>query len=572
MKIRIYPFGKNIRILSLCLGFLFLSASLSAQTPFSYVVVLRDKDTLTCSLSQPERFLSPRALEKRKRFQIPLLYEDLPLNPKYVDTIARCCAGFRVLTQSKWFNYVVIGTADTSSRGDSVLAGLRRIPWVQGVWALQDIPDSLYARWSGPAVAEISLLGGSAVPADSPACDTLSLDYWGQAAPQLASLNGQFLHRNRYTGRGMLIALLDNGYHKVDSLHFFDAFRQNGHIKGIFDATGQAAGLFDAGDHGMYVLSIMALNDPYRYVGSAPDADYVLLRTEVDSCEDLLEEFFWVAGAEYADSLGVDVVSSSLGYTTFDREEQNHDYSDLDGKHSVASLSAEKLTRKACVVNIAAGNEGKRSWHYISIPSDAPSALCVAAMNTDTVIAAFSSRGDSLWMKPDITSIGWLTAYCTLDDTISHGNGTSFATPLNAGLTACLWQAFPQKSCCEVMQAIRQSAHLYLAWNEAFGYGVPDYERAFRLLSGEESVRESEYVPRFRVYPNPVRDEVCMEMSGEVSCPVKYALFDSQGRQLKSGEIRSSFLKVDVKDCPAGTYFLRFSSKGVFEAHAFVRY
>ena len=167
-----------------------------------------------------------------------------------------------------------------------------------------------------------------------------------------------------------------------------------------------------------------------------------------------------------------------MGYTQFDKKVQNHTWYDLDGRHSVASIAAEAAVHRGCIVNVAAGNEGNKTWIMFGIPSDAPAALCIAAVNKDSAVAGFSSRGDSIWMKPDIASVGWNTVFCNSDDMVLKGNGTSFASPLNAGLTACLWQAFPHKTAEEVIQAVRQSANRYNDWNRLTGYGIPDYWKA----------------------------------------------------------------------------------------------
>ena len=547
--------------LALCLGLRAQAQQEAAvSAPDARVVVLEGKDTLTYPLSQPLRFLSQRALEKRQRFHIPVTYEDIPVHPAYLDTLRRIDTSLRVLTSSKWFNYVVLGSFDTLGVPDSLWRKVEVFPWVRGVYALHKVPDSLYAEWTGSTLIASSQpqRGMRRLTEDEP--DTTGdLDYWGATAPQLACLNGLFLHRRQYTGNGMLVAVLDGGFARVDSLERFSAFRQEGRLRAVKDVTLAAdSDFFSVTEtHGQKVLSIMAVKEPYQYIGSAPDADYLLIRTEVSAYEDRIEEYLWVAGAEYADSAGADVVNSSLGYTTFDTKEQNHYWTDLSGTRSVASIAAGKMTHKGCIVNVAAGNEGKNTWRFYGVPSDAPEVLCIAAMNTDSLTADFSSRGISFWKKPDIASVGWGTMHCDEKDEILPGNGTSFASPLNAGLTACLWQAFPEKTAVEVMEAVRQSAHTYPAWNDTLGYGVPDYEKAYRLLKGGASLPLSERLS-FDCSPNPTEGPVRITAHPEGVGAWLY-VYDASGKRLLRRVVDQTEITLDLQAFPAGTYWLLLS-------------
>lgn len=545
--------------ISITLALICLCVCTFAQAPESYAVLLKDKDTVTFSTARPSEFLSPRALEKRTRFHIPVTYADLPLCRAYADSLARLNASCKVLTQSKWFNYVVLGTCDSNVWNDSLLERIRAISWVKGVYPLHQLPDSVLAAWFDEASQETAV-SGSSRPEQNVYDHTEPVEYWGATALQISCMNGLFLHRMQYTGKGMLVTVLDGGFHGVDSSKMYDSMKAAGRLKGYAAFDDDTTAFFaETQEHGQKVLSIMGVNEPYTYVGSAPDADYVLLRSETSRYEDRLEEYCFVAAAEYADSIGSDVVNASLGYTFFNREEQNHTWDELDGKHSVASIAAERLTHKGCIVNVSAGNEGADTWKYFNIPADAPSALCVAAMETDSTVAYFSSRGIERWMKPDITTVGRGTAYCTSLGEVSHGSGTSFASPLNAGMTACLWQAFPEKTAVEVMQAIRRSAHLYdVEWSDEFGYGIPDYEKAYHILRGDVGVREARQT-RFRCYPNPVTDVLHVESdgNGEAGTPsFQLYLYDAAGRLLGRRTSDASSVSVDMSAYPQGSYFL----------------
>lgn len=529
-----------------------------AQAPKAFVVLLKDKDSTVHTLDKPADFLSPRAIEKRRRFHIPVTTADIPVCRAYVDSLTRMHVSVKVLTQSKWFNYAVMCVSGDSILIDSLLDDVRSISWVKGVYALHQLPDSVHAEWFEEASRDKSYGEAVSTVENNTYDDTLPVEFWGASAPQIACLNGLFLHRMQYTGKGMLVTVIDGGFYGVRTSGMYDAMKTRGSLKAYAAFDDDSTDFFEVQEaHGQNVLSIMGVNEPYTFVGSAPDADYVLLRSETSRYEDRIEEYFFVAAAEYADSIGSDVVNISLGYTVFNRPEQDHAWDDLDGRHSVASIAAERLAHKACIVNVAAGNEGEKDWIYYGVPSDAPSVLCVAAMNTDSVVAPFSSRGMENWKKPDIVSVGKGTAFCSKDAEVSHGNGTSYASPLNAGLAACLWQAFPEKTSVEIMQAIRQSAHLYnKKWSSLMGYGIPDYEKAYHMLKGDVGVEETS-VPCFRSYPNPVTDKLTVEISEDDAASAVLYLYDATGRLLDRYTFNgTSVFYVNMSAYPHGNYFL----------------
>lgn len=547
-----------MRKTSLACILIVLSACAFAQAPEACVVLLKDKDTVTYSVERPSEFLSPRALEKRQRFHIPVTETDLPVCRVYVDSLSRLHPACRVLAKSRWFNYVVLGTRDSNVLDDSLLECIRAISWVKGVYALHQLPDSVQAAWFEEASRETAV-SGNCRPEQNVYDPAEPVEYWGASAPQIACLNGLFLHRMQYTGKDMLVTVIDGGFYGVDSSERYASMKAAGRLKGHASFDDDTTAFYAVTQsHGQNVLSIMGVNDPYTFVGSAPDADYVLLRSETSRYEDRLEEYYFAAAAEYADSIGSDVVNASLGYTVFGREEQKHTWYDLDGRHSVASIAAERLTHKGCIVNVAAGNEGAKTWLFFGIPSDAPSVLCIAAMDVDSAVASFSSRGNEYWMKPDIISVGRGTAYCSSGGEVSHGNGTSYASPMNAGLTACLWQAFPEKTAIEVMQAIRRSAHLYGGkFSAKMGYGIPDYEKAYHILKGDVGMKESERA-HFRCYPNPVTDVLHVELAenGKAFTSALLYVYDEAGRLLGRQAFDGAAVAVDMAAYPQGTYFL----------------
>ncbi|HOF15467.1 MAG TPA: S8/S53 family peptidase [Bacteroidales bacterium] len=517
-----------------------------SQAPTTYVITFSDKKNSSYDTAFPEAFLSLRAIEKRQRLNIPITERDLPINDTYINLLKNF-SSIEIITQSKWLNYIVV-TCDNQL----VLETIKYLPFVSQVKKTHEIDYSHFdIRFSNREYNYPKNI--------STQHDTNGLAYYGLAAKQIAVHSGQYLHQQGYQGEGMLIVMLDNGYNSLDTLTLFNSFRENRRLVGIYDAAqGEPTALYRAGDHGTKVLSVMALNEPYHFVGTAPYADYFLIRTEMDTYEDILEEYFWVAGAEMADSIGADVVNSSLGYTYFNNEEQNHSFDDLDGRHSVASIAASILSQNGCIVCVAAGNEGEKEWHYISIPSDAPDALCVAAMSTDSTIAGFSSRGSKsfTYTKPDVTSVGFQAAYCTMGDTIDRGNGTSLATPVCAGLCACLWQAFPDKSSLEIMEAIRQSAHIYEHKDTLFGNGIPNFQKAYKMLL-ESGIETIDHRSLFKIYPNPTNDILNISCLSDNAQFYQLQIYDIRGSIVKTHSFHTSQAWIDVTDFSQGIYFVK---------------
>lgn len=529
----------------LIVGMFFLHTAF-AQAPDAYIVTFTDKNNSSYSIDYPEAFLSERAIAKRIRLNIPITEEDLPINENYIGAI-ELFEDITILAKSKWMNYIVI-----QCDNPLLLQILEYLPYVNQVEKIYLVDYSQFdVEFSNPAYKYTIDYQSQA--------DTADLSYYGLAAEQIKVHNGQYLHRNGYRGENMLIAMLDNGFNNLDVMTYFDDLRTEGRLLGTYDAARQANyNIYRSGDHGTKVLSVMALDEPYDFVGVAPEADYFLIRTEMDTYEDLLEEYFWVVGAEFADSLGADVINSSLGYSRFDKSEQNHSFYSLDGKQSVASIAASKLAQKGCVVAVAAGNEGDKEWHYISIPSDAPDALCVAAMNKDSLIANFSSRGSNsfVYTKPDITAVGWQTAYCTPADTLDKGNGTSLATPVITGLCACLWQAFPQKTSLEIMDAVRRSAHMYNQADTLFGYGIPDFKKAYLLLV-ESGIEEKNEEFSIHLYPNPAHDNLTIFIDSDVTVSGKLKICDVSARVLIEKPLDAFLVHVNLSALTRGLYFIQ---------------
>lgn len=293
-------------------------------------------------------------------------------------------------------------------------------------------------------------------------------------------LNGLKLHEAGFRGDGMLIAIVDGGFMNVNRIGYF----KNVNIIGQRDfAYPYTANLYDLPDHGTMVLSDIGANVDSLFVGTAPHASFLLLRSEDGDHESLVEEDYWAQAVEYADSVGADVINSSLGYSKFDDKSTNHKYREQDGKTTLISRTASMVAGKGMILVNSAGNEGSRPWKRTNCPADATNILAVAALTADSVNANFSSVGPSFdgRVKPDVGAQGYKSTVIDGSGVIGTANGTSFAAPITCGMVACLWQALPHKTAVEIMDLVRRSADRASYPDNVYGYGVPDYWKAYLM-------------------------------------------------------------------------------------------
>ena len=534
MKFKYLRFAFWVIILSI--------ASLTAQeSPYCYRVTLTDKNNSPYSIDNPAAYLSERAIAKRTRFNIAITEQDLPVNPQYIQQICAVDNHIQVLTQSKWMNTVTIYCPDSTK-----LTDIQQLSFVSDL-----LPVATYHLISAysSAVPEAEMNSVVALRAGD---STATFDY-GYGYPQIALHHGDFLHNDGFRGDSMLIVMLDAGWNGVDTLPIFAHLFENGQIIGTRDLMPWSQNVYQDHYHGTICFSTMAAKQESLLVGTAPNASYFFIRSEAPTSEQLIEEDFWVQGAEIADSLGADVVSSSLGYTEFAQFPQgNFTYAAMDGVTSVASRAATILGQKGVVVCVSAGNEGASDWHYIGHPGDAIDILTVGAADAAGNIANFSSFGPTSdgRVKPDVTSVGWNTACFWQDGSIGTANGTSLACPVMAGLCACLWQALPEASATEIMQFVRESASCYNNPNDSLGYGIPNIYAAYTQHVGIPTHHRQ---PTVSVFPNPTSN-ILNILNPEMEI-INIELFTVNGILARQMNVANEFiLKMDVQDLPRGLY------------------
>jgi len=521
------------------------TSGLLAQHP-RYLIEFTDKDSLhnPYSLEQPEEFLSKQALERRSRQNIQLNKEDLPVSPFYTDSLKRL--NLTIQNRSKWLNSVV------AEVNYEFIDSLEDIEFIRDVTFLAPSKEkSKTTKQKGSQAIETTMYAED---------ETRELDsaLYGYAKDQMMMLNGHYLHEKGYQGEGMTIAVIDAGFKMADSMPVFDELWNNGQILGQRDFETSGHNLYKQGNssHGSYVLSIIGSRAQGLYYGTAPMAEFWLLRSEVSSSEYLVEEYNWVAAAEFADSAGVDVINTSLGYTTFDNHSQNHTYQDLDGKTTVISRAATTAASKGMLVVVSAGNKGNNPWRYISAPADAEDILSVGAVDRYGDYASFSSVGPSAdqRVKPEVAAQGEAAFIATPDGSIAAGNGTSFAAPVVAGLSACLWQKHPNKTYKELINLILNSSSQFNSPDSLIGYGLPDYLIAAGFNRAEQ----------ITVYPNPFQDSFFVKLPevSETSDTFYMTIYDIVGRKLfeKAYDRSREAEPIEVsppKSMEAGVYFLR---------------
>lgn len=473
---------KTLLILSL-LSF-FTAAHAQVISEYKYWVGFTDKKNSPYSVERPKEFLSYKALDRRTKYHIEIDSTDIPVNSSYIDKIAGL-EGVQVRNRSKWLNGVTIHLQDTS-----VLNEIKKMPFVkevklvgyeklQAIFTLLNIiPDSLiqppvYKYEPKPIVLE----------------DQFGKSYYGTAFNQIAMCNGDKMHKAGFNGSDVYIACIDAGFRNLDAL---PALRMV--VKGLvatYDFVEGNDTVFDDDDHGLEVLSCMAAYEPGKMVGTAPYARYVLLRSEDAETEFPVEEINWVCAAEFADSAGVDIITSSVGYTQFDDKSMGHVYTDLNGHTTFITRGADLAVAKGILVCNSAGNEGDNKWKFIGAPADANSIITLGSVNAKGEKSDFSSVGPTAdkRIKPTLATMGELATVYTPYGMYMKASGTSFSTPVFAGMLACLVQANRSKTPAQVMDALKMSGSNYPVPNNQLGYGIPDMVLANKILGGDTAIR-----------------------------------------------------------------------------------
>lgn len=528
-------------------------AGLTVSAQDRYAVQLTDKNNSPYSVSNPLAFLSQRAIDRRNKQGIPVTPHDFPVNPSYVSQIA--ATGAVVLNTSRWLNTVTIETSSAA-----VLNAVNALPFVQQVYQV--------SRLSGPLKThdKFSFETPFPVAATNKNNSTLSFNY-GPSLNQIAMLGGEVLHNQGKTGQGMVIAVIDAGFFNADNMIVFDSLRNQNRLLGTWDFVDNNNQVYDDHAHGSFVLSIMAGNWPGNIVGTAPHASYWLLRSEYAPTETLMEEFYWAAAAEFADSAGADIINSSLGYYEFDNPAQNHTYADMNGKTTPVSRAAAAAASKGIIVCNSAGNEGASNWNYIIAPADADSIISVGAVDDQMNYAWFSSNGPTSdgRVKPTVAAQGQGTFVADLSNNgVFAGNGTSFSSPVIAGMMACLWQCNPNATNLQVIEALKQSASQFSNPDTNLGYGIPNLPIACQILASL-SVAENDHPGSLIINQNPFSSSLDIAYYSDGSHALQMLITDLSGKTVFSKSFSlnpQTWHQFSVRpEIASGVYILRMETE-----------
>ena len=483
--------------------------------PNRYWVQFADKNNTPYSIDRPEEFLSERSIQRRAKYGIALDEKDIPVNPSYIAAVEN--TGATILNPSKWLNGVTIET-----NNESVLNTIEKLPFVKKTRALHDEPlkqmiknESFMYEMNAESVVDMDVVRG----------------HYGKAYTQIELLNGIALHNMGYQGEGMWIGICDSGYDGADIHDVFQNMRDENRLLGTKDFVYKNGVVYSDDHHGTSCLGLMAGYIPGTYVGTAPKASYFLCRTENINSENVIEEYNWVSAAEYMDSIGIDIISTSLGYIGFNDPDVSHDYVDFDGESCIITIGAEIASSRGILCVVAAGNEGDNKFPYVGAPGDGKSVLTVGGVNADGIRTIFSSIGPTYdgRIKPDVMSFAYPVTVAIPGNNFYEGSGTSFATPSLAGMLACYWQARNDVSESKIREIIKKSSDNYSSPNNECGYGIPDFEKALDMLNLENCDIFDEKT-LFSVYPNPSNGVVEFTLNYDIKVTVQ--VFNMLGKMI----------------------------------------
>ncbi|TAJ13861.1 serine protease [Marinilabiliaceae bacterium JC017] len=428
---------------------------------YKFRITLKDKGESGFSIDRPGEFLSSKAMDRREKRKIAIDETDLPISPEYIKEIEN--TGGAIVVKSKWLNTVTVQYYNQSLKDK-----LQQLSFVEGVELVwQQENKELKCHQKSTENSRPTSFDDSNIAFDT--------TYYGASWNSIKLNNGQVLHELGYKGKGMDIAIIDAGFIDINT----NPSLKNINIKGAKSFIYEDSNPYNTDSHGVWVTSCMATNKPGYYVGSAPEANYWLLRTENLSTEYPVEQDYWVAAAEYADSVGVDVINTSLYYFSSKLPPYVVEREHLDGKTELATRAANMAAAKGIFIACCAGNYPTT----LSTPGDSPNVLTVGSVTDSGLISEFTASGITVdgRMIPDVVALGGYAGVIDVDGQVSFRSGTSYACPTLCGLSACLWQAFPELSNHELLDIIRQSADRYNHPELPYACGIPDMAKAFKL-------------------------------------------------------------------------------------------
>jgi serine protease AprX len=514
-------------------------------------IYLADKQNVPTSISNPISILTQKAIDRKNAHGVIIDERDVPVNETYI-TQLKNATGITVMAKSKWFNAVHVRGNETDINNLTTT-----LPFIDHI----DFADK---SLNAPKKAQVKR--------QSKLENTLTVFNYGNAANQIQMIKGNELHLANYTGTGMSVAVLDAGFPNVNTMASFQRLRDAGNLLDDYDFVNRDHDVYTntSSSHGTWVLSTMAGYVENQYVGTAPDASYYLFITEDAPFENPVEESYWVEAAERADSLGVDVINTSLGYTTYDNPNYNYTMADMDGNTAFITQGANMAFEKGMLLVNSAGNSGNDSWGIVGAPADAAGVLSVGAVKSDGTYASFSSRGNATQptRKPDVVAQGQASYVIDINDAIGTLNGTSFSSPIMTGGIVCLWQALPNKTNAEIMQLVRESASQYNTPDYFLGYGIPDLQVA---LNSALSLIDTDIVGSIKVFPNPTNSALYFKLPPSEK-ELSVTIFDLLGKQVLHTFVTVINNKIDVSTLSKGLYIAYLETKNISKSIKLIKH
>ena len=525
-------FSKTVILASV---FFFIVFTLEAQVN-RYMVFFKDKAGSPYTISNADQFLSPKAIARRIQQGIDINEQDIPVNTVYVEGVKQ--TGAETFFTSKWFNAILVQCDVT------LVTSITDLPYVDHVEFVA--PQKRLAPTSGGRTKFSLKKKGGNVGAET--------------VNQLSMIGIDHMHQAGFKGEGMTIGIFDAGFEGVNVVSAFEHLftEQKIDLELSYDFVYNTRDVFRYDDHGTNVLSAIAGDIPDIFTGGAPEANFQLYVTEDDVTEHRIEEYNWTFAAERADSSGVDIISSSLGYYDFDISSMNYTKAQMDGKTAVVTRAAQWAADRGMLVVCSAGNEGTLQWKIITAPADARDVLAVGAVDQSGARIGISSIGPAAdgRIKPDVMARGQSVRVVHSNGNTGTATGTSLSAPLVTSLVAGVWQRYPELTNKEIMALIRESASNAKTPDNSMGYGIPSFKAV---------VNYYEYKPQselFEIYPNPTRDTIVISPKDPeeiTSCVVE--LVSPQGQILAKDTAYFSWHnrvhKADLSSLAKGIYYLR---------------
>ena len=503
-------------------------------------VIFADKENVEASLADPILIMTQEAIDRKTLQGTPIDERDVPINENYVTQIKNA-SGITVLSKSKWMNCVyIIGS-------QSNIEALLDLPFVTNV----EYADTSLNLFPGAPIENKFAL--------EEASQNINYNY-GAAANQIEMLSGDYLHELDYTGEGMIVAVLDAGFPSIDTNPGFQKMRDENRILGTYDFEARIENVNGTSSHGFNTSSDIGGFLQDEFVGTAPQASFYFFVTEYTPSETPVEEAWWVEALERSDSLGVDVVNTSLSYRDFDNPNYDYTYEDLDGQTTFSARGANIAFDKGMILVTSAGNGGNTSFPTVGTPGDSPGTLTVGAVNSNGNYAYFSSIGPTVdgRIKPDVMAQGSNAAVINTGGNVDFSSGTSFSSPIMAGAVTCLWQSRPEVPNGHIMQIIRESANLYNNPTDQMGYGIPNFENAYAAL--QELGFEDEFLmSNFALYPNPVTSKINISFPEGIS-NCTFTIYSILGNKVLSTEISRNLNSVNIETLNSGMYIASINS------------